>query len=779
MAIFKGGKNRDETFAGTDANDRFLFDPADLTSGDVIVGGGGTGVDTLVFTAAGTISADALMNARGIEQIQLAAGTNALTLSDGFVASATGARISVVGGSGNDRVDASSLTGANAVTAAVGGGNDTLLGGAGADIFSFAQGTLTSADFINGGAGIDTVIFGDQKTSSAESLANVQAVELLRLGNVGSKIALTEELVLSADDYVHVVGGAGDDQIDISDVIRDGLQTTIYLNGGAGDDTIQNAGRKSASALYLVSVVDGGTGADTIDLIGAGSGRVTYDGGDALAAVSRGMLVVRGAATIDLSAVRDQSAGDTAIVRGFTSVDASASKANVTLTGTGGDSSSFGAESLIGGSGRDVIGNAAMISGGSGADTLIGATTVSTTFTLNEGDFVRGESILGQSGQDRLVAFGSADLTKGSVKGINTLVLSQSPAGSAASVMIGVDQVADLTYVQGGGELAIELGRRHALTLDRLYDQSFGEVRVTINGSAAADMIDAGQSSVAVTIRAGGGDDVVAGTIRSPLLDGGDGIDTLRLTGFAQASVEIDLSRIRNQGVSGTGTLLGFENVDMSNLGGDATVTVYGSEGRNELRGTSGTSALFGEGGDDILRALGDFGAITRLEGGAGEDTLYGTGENALAIMTGGRGDDTFRWIIRGAWADFDKPDTVTDFSSGHDHLSFAQRQFGFAGDAFERRVVAGGTGVNVTGADLVIYTGGKLDSIDDVVEYISAARNGGVSGFFIAGSTSAGHTVLYHTLAGEYGYSDNVTAIADLGAMKPTQLVLSDFAFI
>lgn len=146
--------------------------------------------------------------------------------------------------------------------------------------------------------------------------------------------------------------------------------------------------------------------------------------------------------------------------------------------------------------------------------------------------------------------------------------------------------------------------------------------------------------------------------------------------------------------------------------------------------------------------------------------------------MTGGRDADSFRWMFRSTWSDFDGLDVVTDFKPGQDHLEFAQAQFGFAGDAFDARIVAGSTRVDVTGADLVIYTGGTLDSASDVLDYVEQAKNGGGSDVFVAGANGEGHTVLYHVLA-HAGVTDSVTAITELDGLKATQLTLTDFAFI
>ncbi|WP_375286030.1 hypothetical protein [Sphingomonas sp.] len=662
MAVFRGGKGRDDSFTGTGKPDRFVFDPADLNGRDVVIGG--AGLDTLVFTAPGKVLAAALTGVSGIERIELADSGASIVLTQQIAQTGTDGRLTVVGGSGKDIIDASAL-------------------------------------------------FEQDAPDGEEASAPVT-----------------------------LLGGAGDDT----------------LKGGAD-------GRL---------VFDGGEGRDTINGV---VGTVVYDGDDVRQVLSEGgTLRVTGAATIDLTRTRDQSLGDRAIVMGFQTVDASSAKQTVVVT-----AGAF--QAVTGGKGADRITGATVITGGKGADELIGSETDSTLFILNTGDFLRGESIMGRSGSDTLLIHGSADLTRGSVKDIQSLNLAPSAAGADAVATMTPAQVADFTYLRGTGEVVVNLGRANKLDLANLHDLSGGAVVVTVNGSAKNDTINGIEQTfglptagLALRILGGDGDDLIKALPSARLLDGGEGIDTLNM--LSNRAMSIDLGQTRNQGVSGTGALRGFENVDLANGGGAAAVTVHGSAGANAITGSFGRSDLFGEGGNDILRGGNYFGAIAFLDGGNGDDVLIGSGENSRSIMTGGKSADTFRWSFRDTWTSPAQSDLVTDFKPGQDNLEFARSNFGFTGDAFDKRVVAGGTKVDLTGADLVIYTGGTLDSRQDVADFIADAKNGGHPGF-IAGSDSAGRAVLYHTLANAFGDVERIVTIAVFDDLKPNQLTLSDFAFI
>lgn len=779
MAIFKGGKGRDDNFTGGTKADRFEFDPLDLTSGDVIAGGDGHAIDVLRFTASGAIGVSALAHVSGIERIELAdGGANSLILNDVLVSSASGGRVQVVGSDSDELIYAGRLTGTNAIDYVAGKGADTVVGGAGNDTFTFDLSALDAADTVDGGgtgAAGDVLRLSGSGSIGPNETAGLTSIETVFLGDGGVAFTLTDALAGTSErGSMSIIGGGGNDTL-----IATGVTSLLSLRGGAGDDILSGG----ASSTFA----DGGSGADTITLVRGG---VTYDPGDIRVTTGSGTLFVDHAAIIDLTQTDDQSIGDSAVVTGFTVLDASGAKEDVTLTGNG-------FEYLNGGAGRDTLSNAQYIGGGAGADTMIGSSLAGTTFFLDKHDFARGEVIRGMAEQvNKIFVTASTNFRIGTFENINSIQVAAGPGGNT-DIHLSAAQAAQIYGLSGNATadhaitVFVELGRGQTLnsylqpfglTLDVTLskaDDTFSLVLGTavVHGGDGDDRI-----SVAGSAYGDAGDDTITAGTAAGIHDGGEGSDTLLLNGYASNPVVIDLSA-RNQGVSGIGTCAGFENVNAASFQSGG-LTVTGSSGANILYGSINSDTLSGGRGDDVLSGSGGYGAHDTLDGGAGDDLLFGSVEFTPVTMTGGAGADTFRWTSLPDSSYFDVLDTVADFKSGQDNLEFAShltsRGFGFEGE-FDTRVVASGTKTDITGADLVIFRGGPVDSISGVAEYINAAKGGSDGGLFVAVENSAGHVVLYYSTSGIYGddYYGGITAVADLGTIKPTDLALSDFTFI
>lgn len=775
MALFKGRAGRDDTFTGGTKADRFEFDPRDLDSGDTIVGGDGRAVDTLRFTTAGAIGVSALANVSGIERVELASGgANSLVLSNDFVASANGARVTVIGGSGDDLVFATDLYDGSAIDFVSNGGTDYVFAGEGDDTFTFDVAALDERDRVVGGKGLDTLVLSGSGVVSGQQTSGVSGLSAVMLGDGGIALTVTDGLAQgNVSGGMVVTGGAGADTIDASTVTG----TALSLFGGAGDDTIRGG---SFGVL-----VDGGAGADTI-LIGQGA--VVYDANDIRVSTGTGTLSILGAATINAQNAADQTAGDTAVVTGFQNFDASASKQAVSITGTG-----FGA--LFGGAGRDTIAYGTFLRGGAGADTLIGSSTAGiVTFELLKGDFARGEVIRGSGDAvyDVLRVVGSADLRIGTVQGIDRLEVVA--AGARTTVTMSAAQLASVGYVSGNADAAhaitvqVEFGRNdlvptHVSSYGALLDLQFSGKNDTIGSFDGSVVIHAGGGNDTITARGTvfgeDGDDTMSGDLSSGPRHGGVGTDTLVLSGYAFTPVLIDLSA-RNQAVSGVSELSGFENVSLSQLQ-NGGVTLIGSAAANVLTGTFEADTISGGDGNDTLRGGDSYsGGRDVLDGGRGDDLLFGSSGFGGVDMTGGAGADTFRFSTRENDFGVDPMDRITDFKPGEDRLEFVGAKFGFSGTEFDTLVVANNARTDITGADLILYKG-VLSSVYDVANYINSATGGdNDSGVFVAALNSVGETVLYHSPLSDYADESSISPIANLGDIgKLTNLTLADFAFI
>src|SRR3954453_11731024 len=111
----------------------FQFTPSTLQAADTITGGAtGSFFDVLVATALGTITAAQFTQVTNIEQMNLSAGGNNVTLTNGLVANSSFGYFVVLSGGGTNVVNASAIT-SEAIVFYPGAGADTFTGGQGND----------------------------------------------------------------------------------------------------------------------------------------------------------------------------------------------------------------------------------------------------------------------------------------------------------------------------------------------------------------------------------------------------------------------------------------------------------------------------------------------------------------------------------------------------------------------------------------------------------------------------------------------------------------------
>ena len=309
--VFLMTQRGNDTVDGGDGNDRFRFGKF-LTAADHI--DGGTGDDKVIlngdYSAGLTFAADTMVN---VERLQLIGNHDyALTMNDGNVAagerlivnaSDLGAgnhldfdgsaeldgRFLVYGGAGDDTI----MGGAKAdVFHLENGGSDTVRGGGGNDTFDFGA-ALDTADTIDGGDGNDTVA----ADAGTYTIGNITDVETLRLtGDSDSTITWTAPVTgtLTVDNSqaissklsfdgngnagaFHVVagsdaaltGGDGNDTFDVFNAIN------YQLTGNGGDDTFNFGVWWHDAAGHFAR---GGTGSNTATFTGDYSGILSIDG---------------------------------------------------------------------------------------------------------------------------------------------------------------------------------------------------------------------------------------------------------------------------------------------------------------------------------------------------------------------------------------------------------------------------------------------------------------------------------------------------------------------
>jgi Ca2+-binding RTX toxin-like protein len=371
---------RGVTFNGGAGNDTFRITNGNLSSSFSV--NGGTGTDVLQFTNAGTVGVAAFANLAGVDVLNLANGANNIALSDALVANSDSQAVTVNASTGVDVINASAVGAGHAVTVAAIGSSDTVIGGAGNDLFKFTNITdLTSATTVTGGAGLDTIVFGTAGTLASSVFANVSGIDVITLATGTNLVTLSDTLVGGADNHTLQVNtsGAGN-TIDGSAVtaghnlvISNGSGTYQWV-GGAGNDTF----RTSVFGLTSLDTITGGAGYDTLALTRSGtfgSGNfanvsdvdainLTYDGSsnnnitlsDALVTNSDAQVVtVTGSAASDIINASSVAAGH-----------------KVNLYG------GLGNDALTGGAGNDTL------DGGGGNDTLTGSGGYN-TYLFNQG----------------------------------------------------------------------------------------------------------------------------------------------------------------------------------------------------------------------------------------------------------------------------------------------------------------------------------------------------------------------------------------------------------
>ncbi len=532
-------------------------------------------------------------------------------------------------------------------------GNDTLDGGDGDDFLNGGDGNDilivgSGNDVANGGLGTDTVVLDGE-------------IDTYLIEESGSGYTITStdpqyQYVNSVFDIERVQFGSG--AITTIDAwVGNALASPLYLDGG-----IYLADEQYGTGVTIAPIDPTSQTAQDLGIDPAGYTSL-YDTFFYVAASGSGATTSNVESGIENALSVAELFTEAGGIAGSDFAD--------TITGANGDEladAAGGDDSVAGNQGADTL------FGGLGADTLDGGSGED-LLTGGDGD----DLLIGGDGEDLLSGGPGADIIDGGL-GVDTV--------SFASATSGV--VIDLANGDHAGEAT--------------GDEFIGiEVFET---TSLADQIFAG--SEAVTVLAGGGSDVVEGSLLADNLSGNEGNDTLR--GF-----EGDDSL---SGGFGFDSLYGGDGNDVINAG-DRADNIYGEAGDDSLSGGQGfdrifagegndtvsggadNDALFGQLGNDIIfgdagndRSFGNAGHDT-LFGGAGNDTL--SGQFNQDSLEGGNGDD---WLNGGAGPD------ILSGGGGRDNL------LGGDGDDF----LAGGDGedtiVGYAGFDTIVGGGG-----DDILE--------------------------------------------------------------
>ena len=595
-----------------DGNDTLVaspdYDGRDIFYGglgdDVLAGGkgddslyGGDGNDTLFAGPAivGNSYGDRLFGGAGADYLGV-----------GPLGSGEVAKVQMDGGAGDDILDGRT---SDQTILFGGAGNDTLLGSQtlndgswdafnGGDGDDIVYGGWGYSNYLSGGAGIDTMVYAGAYQTDLSVVweygvsLRVEGVTQAGLNEVSGYSERPDKF-----EYIQFSNGvynvatrtftAGQVRISLANLLATpvpaypGAAQPMILTGTAAAETLTGgAANDTITGLGGDDTLIGNAGNDTFRFTGTADGFDSVDGGagnDTITATTNN-------AVIGLSALT----GVEAITAGsFTGVSIAGSSAANTLDFTNGTLT--GITKIDGGAGNDSI------TGSAGNDTILGSA----------GD----DALMGGAGNDTFQFSGTA----GGFDAVNGGAGTDAIAALANATVIGLSSLTGVETVSAGSFTGVYVqGSATANTLDFSTATLTGITK--IDGGAGND-----------SIIGSAGNDTVLGSAGDDTLSTGGGNDTIQYTGTANGYDAVDggagtdtILALANSTVIGLSTLAGVEAISAGTFTG---VIVRGSDNADTLDFSAVTLT-----------------AITRVEGGAGDDVL--TGNAAANTIWGGTGND-------------------------------------------------------------------------------------------------------------------------------------------
>ena len=627
-----GGPGGD-TMSGEGGNDRMIWNPGDGT--DVMEGGanlggsdiaevnGGSGAEVFTITANGT---RVLFQRVDPAPFSLDIGTTESLVLDA--------------GGGNDSISTTgNLAALIALTLNGGAGDDTILGSNGIDIILGDVGN----DFVDGQQGNDFAFLGaDNDTfqwdpgdgdDTIEGQAGTDQIvfngnagaENITLSATGGRTRIFRDLgpvTLDADDVEQftINAGGGADNVVINDIsATDATTVTVNLSGTIGGTT-------GDAQVDFVSVV-GGVGAETIDVVGAGTalavtGMPVFLGVNQVEFTDR--LNVFGAAGNDII-------NASALASGIVVLALDGGLGDDTING------SAGSDQLFGGDNNDVVdGNQGLDSAFLGAGNDI--------FNWDPGD--ASDVVEGQTGTDELRFNGS---------NANENINIQPNGGRSsfirdvAAVTMDMDDIETIRYRALGGADNVIIANMAGtdvtqIIVDLAAASGGGDNQidsVTVNGSDVVDIVEIDPGSI-----------VVDGLVADVRIENSEVTD--RLTVNLNAG---------NDQFNASGIVAGQITLEVNGgLGADFFI---GSAGNDFFNGGDGNdSALMGSGDDVFVWNPGDDNDI--VEGQAGIDRMdfSGNGSNEGISISPNGGRVTFFRDVAAVTMDLDDVEQIT-FNAG------------------------------------------------------------------------------------------------------------------
>ena len=482
-------------------------------------------------------------------------------------------------------------------------GRDTLTGTAGDDTIH----GLGGDDVISGGAGNDVLEGG----TGADTLD----------GGLGDDLMLGGD----GDDYLRdsngsdtLIGGAGNDGLS---VFRDSkaLGDRVRMEGGEGDDLLTF--QSLSSEANFSAVLDGGSGADTFDLLALFGGSAT---------ITTGL----GADTIRISHAR----------QGLTVTDFTAG-----LDGDRFDLTGLLSNGLSNWDGSNPFGTGHVRLVQSGSDTLV---QIDSDGRAGPGQFLTMATL--QNVQ-------AAALTAANFSGLAPAIAAPTAVVNApASIREGEIGSLSITFFD-----VSRLQTTITVTITGISKETGEEVTLSV-GSYQVNLLQAPASDYTYSL----------GEIAA--------FDDLLIEGVEIRHVQVQATG-QVFGEGGDRATLSIEIIDNDIRGTASSDTIVGGAGQNlieggrgddHISGLAGADVLFGEAGDDfIYGGAGD----DLLSGGRGFDTIDGGGGTDTLLLTGSSADYSVMRLADGyRIAGFAEADVVSNveyvsFDGGRTSITLAE----------------------------------------------------------------------------------------------------------
>jgi hypothetical protein len=501
----------------------------------------------------------------------------------------------------------------------------SVLGGAGADAFTFADGTLLTATTVDGEADNDTFDFdggditgtvtGGADDDNFNFNANVTSATSV-LGGTGLDLFTFDE---GSAATTNIDGEAGNDAFDF-----DGGDITGTVTGGADDDNFNF----NANVTGISGNITGGTGLDDFNFTG-GTTTATISGGANTDSVN---YTVGSAAVILTGSAADGYTGtDGGFSGGFSGINvATAATGGDSLTGEnvastwtldttatyddGGAAATLvfsGFETLQGGTNVDTFD----VDGAYGDSTQINAGTGADVFNLNVGGSVSA-AIDGEGGSDTL--------------NYGATVVAILTGSSATNGYAGTDSA----YTSGfaGINVINATGAGDSLQGRNVLSNWSLDATPTYNDGTGGDLSFSGFD----TLQGGSGVDIFTmnGLFSATSLLGGAGNDVFNFNAANDLTASVD-----GQG----------DNDDFNFSGGDVDGIVNGGAGADDFNfnaDTDVTGDILGGLNDDTFTFTASATSVTVglfIDGEGGDDNfLFQGGDVIFGLVTGGIGSDDF-----------------------------------------------------------------------------------------------------------------------------------------